>query len=136
MNSILDLAINEQETVKLFLEHPKIGTIWADKDKLEKAYIELRSPSSDEVVKMTKRQQNLAWRSLKSNKDMDADYQEERSIERYKAFIVSVHGLPPLEDKKPVTVENIEKLLRDKRFMWLNQQIDKKLQSLESLYQD
>lgn len=136
MNSILDLAINEDEVIKLFLEHPKLGVVWADKEKLDKAYIELRSPSSDEVVKMKARQENLSWKALRSNKDMGSEYQKERSIERYKAFITGVHGLGVFADGEPVTADNIEKLLRDERFQWINQQIDRKLQSLESLYQD
>lgn len=128
------LAVKKEETRFIEIEHPIAGKLFIDDKQTVPVTIEVRSPSSDAIIALDKRNTNAIMQRQQRNKEIDANFAEEKRIERLMAYTVSVNGIELNGEK--ITLKNIEQIYRNKEFGWLHEQIEQKTASWNRFLQD
>lgn len=117
------------DVVKVHIQHPDMGLLYADDEKTLPLIISVYGPGSSQATKFERKYQKklskiMSSRGLKGVFKISPEEQEESNLDRIVALTESVQNME--FNGETITPENIRKIYANPKLGWIRAQIAKK----------
>lgn len=119
-----DLAIETEKTFEVHLEHPKTGAKLYNGDVPMVVLVYGEQSESYQKAQKAILNKRLAMQGKKRGNTMTADELEAETLELMSKAVAGWSGLTMGGQEFPYSVDNARKLLQNKSFVWIRDQID------------